>query len=242
VKKLYWKAAISGKIHRVYGSLMILPPDQREREMVLDRYEPAVTGKIREILKPGMSFCDVGGNIGVFTLLAAKLVGPSGRVIAFEPTQDNARILRENVQLNGYAHVIVYEKAVADTPGSVRLHLSAFRGSHSLLPGPARSTGQVCEVEAVRLDSLADTEGIDLMKVDVEGAELQVLRSLGTRRPKNLILEFNPERESVAGVTQEMFVQTLRDLGYRSIVNLDAPERLPERSGEGNLFCCDLLY
>jgi FkbM family methyltransferase len=240
VKGLYWRFATSGGIDQVYGSLMRLPPDQRQRDILLNRYEPAVTRKIEQILKPGMSFCDVGANIGIFTLLAARLVGPSGRVIAFEPIPDNAVILRENIRLNGYGQVTLHEKAVTISPTIVKLYLSSFRGSHSMLPEPARFTGRTHEVEGVRLDLFPALAHIDLMKVDVEGLELQVLESLGTYRPRNLILEYNPERERAAGVTQEEFVRALRKLGYGSIVNLDAPGAVVERSGEGNLFCSDI--
>ena len=237
----YWKVATGGRLHHVYGSLMYLPPDQRQREILLDRYEPPVAGKMREVLKPGMSFCDVGANIGVFTLLAAKLVGDGGRVIAFEPIHDNARILRSTIELNGYKQVRLHEKAITESLGTAKLYLSCFRGSHSMLPNPPRFTGDICEVEAVRLDSLSELGNIDLMKVDVEGVEIQVLRSLGSCRPRNLIVEYSAEREGAAGFSKEEFVRVLRDLGYTSIVSLDAPNSVVEQSGEGNFFCSELV-
>ena len=237
VKQKYWDMTAVGEIYEIYGSRMNLPLDQRQRDVLLNRYEPTVTKKIMLELKPGMTFCDVGGNIGIFTMLAAKLVGPQGRVISFEPVPDNAALIRESAALNGYENIVVHEKLVSSTMGVGKLYLSEYRGSHSMLPGPARYSGRELEIEAVRLDSFESMKQVDLMKIDVEGAELSVIESLGSIPPPNLIVEFNAERQSAAGNNSAKFLERLKKVGYKSIVNLDAPDLTNLDAGGGNLFC-----
>lgn len=218
-----WRIAIEQEVFTVWGSRLYVPADARNRGIILDEYEPAVANKMRELLRPGMTVCDVGANLGVITLLAARLVGASGRVLAFEPVPGNCELLRYNVTLNGYANVSIFQKAVSDQTGVAEIHLSNFCGSHSLLPQPAEATGQILSVETVRLDSFPELQRLDLIKIDTEGAELSVLRSLGIIRPSHILLECNTERLQAGGLSGREFLQALRDLGYDYIKNLDAP-------------------
>lgn len=218
-----WRLAIRQEIFTVCGSQMYIPPDTRNRSIVLDQYEPPATKKIRELLRPGMTFCDVGANVGVFTLLASKLVGTSGRVLAFEPVPGNCEILCRNIALNKLTNISVFHQAVSDQPGQVQIHLSDYMGSHSMIPGPARATGAVLTVEAVRLDGVPGLQQLDFLKVDTEGTELLVLRSLGTIRPSHLVLECNMERLQTSGSGGKDFLLALHQMGYHHIENLDAP-------------------
>lgn len=218
LKKWYWKIATFGSIHIVMGSKMFISPDQRA---LLGQYEPGVVTLMLELLREGMTFCDAGANIGAFTLLAAKLVGPEGRVIAFEPIPENAEVLRRNVGLNGYQNVEIIQKAVSNKSGIAQMYLSNWGGCHSLFPNPIHASGRLITVETVRLDSLPKMKQVDLLKIDVEGAEVAVLESLGEIRPNHVILEYNSERSEVAGISGPSFLQVIQDFGYVDIQNLD---------------------
>jgi FkbM family methyltransferase len=224
LRRLAWRTAISRSHFEVLGSRIFIPVEARNKSLLLNEYEPEVTECIRSVLKEGMTFCDVGANIGVFTLFASRLVGSSGRVIAFEPIPENACVLRENIARNGCRNVLVLQKAAAEKTGGAEIHLSALCGCHSLISRPDGSTGGTLSVETIRLDEVPELTSVDLLKIDAEGAELSVLRSLGIRRPRHLILEYNGPRTRAAGYTGSQFLAQLSALGYSKIMNLDQPE------------------
>ena len=85
------------------------------------QYEPHVTKALRNLLKPGDVFVDVGANIGYFTLLASTLVGPSGNVISFEPNPNNCELLRRSLTQNNVANVRLHQNAVAESPQRILL-------------------------------------------------------------------------------------------------------------------------
>ena len=90
-------------------------------------YEPEELDLLRKCLKPGANFLDIGGNIGYFTIIAAKHVGPLGKVIAFEPEPHNFEILRRNVELNKLRNVMIENYAAVDQEKTLTLYLSATR-------------------------------------------------------------------------------------------------------------------
>ena len=130
-----------------------------DKRFVFGTKEPHVVEAIQRVVRPRQLAVDVGAHVGYFTLLVAKQVGPSGKVVAFEPNPNIFEILKENVALNGYRNVILENKAVADQPGQVELRLSGrspFDGIDSIVsdPGP----GPRIKVLAVRLDDYFGSE------------------------------------------------------------------------------------
>lgn len=122
-------------------------------------------------LRPGDTVVDVGANIGTFTILAARKIGPQGRLVCVEPEPENARLLAANISRNGLTWVSRVEAALDRAPGRLKLYRSGNPGMHSLLPRYSRSV----EVAVQTLDEVTDRFGlgkIDLLKIDVEGAEL----------------------------------------------------------------------
>jgi FkbM family methyltransferase len=153
--------------------------------------EPLVQKTLARLLTPGTVLYDVGANVGFFTILGARLVGPTGRVIAFEPLPDNVAVLRHNVALNAFDNVTVFECAVARASGTAELRLAAEPTWAKLsAEGAAAAPGDSLRVRVVTIDELIDAGTIPppaLLKIDVEGAELDVLagmsRALALHRP-----------------------------------------------------------
>jgi FkbM family methyltransferase len=154
--------------------------------------ELPVQEALRDLLGAGDTFFDVGSNIGFFALIGAKQVGPRGQVHAFEPVADIAEAARLNASRNGLDMVTVHTVAVADIPsGYVELMLAAHPGGATLstTDEPNDLSGRL-PVPVTTLDQLV-AEGRcpvpDVVKIDVEGAEMQVLdgmaRQLAGRRP-----------------------------------------------------------
>ncbi len=146
-------------------------------------YEEPVQAALAAALRPGDVVLDVGANVGFLTVLAARLVGPSGQVVAFEPVPANARQVRRNAALNRQAQVRVVEAAVGERDGTATLVLARHAGGAALAGAdlPPDACGERV-VDVVTLDGwlaghAARLPGpVRLLKVDVEGAEPAVLR------------------------------------------------------------------
>src|SRR5262245_56179491 len=156
-------------------------------------YEVALRGEyaefetidwLRKVVKPGDCLIDVGANVGQMTLEAAELTGPTGRVIAIEPAPGNLKLLRAHVQANGFQdRVEIVEAACGSEAGSATFHLF---GSDTDVVGSGHNLhGPVCEgdwqqlpVRICTIDELCRTKLLRpaVVKIDVEGAELEVLR------------------------------------------------------------------
>lgn len=141
--------------------------------------EPAVLGKIRALLRPGDVFVDAGANIGFYTIVAAQLVGPSGRVIAFEMMPPTLERLQRHIAMNDAGNVSAMGLALADRDGEVLIATSAPDkfGQASIVAKAADGVRYLrYEVATTTLDTaLADVGDIALIKMDLEGAEYLAL-------------------------------------------------------------------
>jgi FkbM family methyltransferase len=176
---------------------------------------------VASCLGPGAVFVDVGANVGFFSVIAARLVGSAGTVVAFEPVPKNAALIRRNAARNGFRQVTVVEKAVADREGSGRLVLAAYAGGSALdfVAPPPDACGRL-DVDLVTLDGwLAERPGLrpDLVRIDVEGAELAVLQGMAdtlSRLRPDVIVEVD---DAQAGLAEDKVVACasfLEDHGY----------------------------
>ncbi len=134
-------------------------------------------------LKEGDCVVDIGANIGAFTVLAARMVGESGKVFAYEPDPDCCERLRENVRLNRLNNVVVDNSAVGGTSGTAKLHRHDKNAFSSLFDGVDGRVGQHAESFEVPVvavaDAIARCDGpLHLMKVDCEGAEYEMFDAL----------------------------------------------------------------
>jgi len=166
---------------------------------------------------------DVGANCGLYALVAARSVGPRGRVIALEPSPREFARLQENVVLNGFTQVHCAPVAVSDVTGQVRLHIAPppFGGHNTMAERFVQEGVVLAEartVPSVTLDELLrDADRCDLIKLDIEGAELHALRgaaaSLDRFRPA-LLLEVNPAMLAANGTSAADLLDWLRQRGY----------------------------
>lgn len=164
-------------------------------------HEPHVQAALERLLEPGMTFWDVGAHIGFITVMAARQVGPEGRVVSFEPMPDTASRLRRSIELNELANVTVLECAVDHEEGEKILHPPKPAGGTSQSSQPSVMWTLVDEIGAEggvpvrcrRLDEVSDEFGYpDLVKIDAEGAELHALASglrLVTEKRTRVIIE-----------------------------------------------------
>jgi FkbM family methyltransferase len=134
--------------------------------------EPEVQRRLGELVRPGWVVWDVGASLGFFTLVLARLVGPAGQVVAFEPDPHAAGRLERHARANGFATITIKPVAVWSTPGPLPFGIAA--DDHGRVHA---RVGEVDErVEAVTLDgALAELGPPRLVKIDVEGAEGEVL-------------------------------------------------------------------
>ena len=145
---------------------------------------------LAERLRPGDVFYDLGANIGLFSLLAARCVGDSGRVFSFEPDAVNAERLRRNAKRNSFSQITVIESGVWSCTGAMDFstadHASPDRGVGSFLSGSGGSVST--RVRVIALDDFVRNAPLPhAIKCDVEGAEIEVLRGaerlLASHRP-----------------------------------------------------------
>lgn len=134
-------------------------------------------------LWPGGVFYDVGANVGFFSLLAAKRLGPTGCVCAFEPVAENAASVRENARINQFDHIKVLELAVGRETGTAELLLTDWDGGGSLASSAVRPAEPVSrrQVRVAALDDLIPAERLpkpSVVKIDVEGVEMEVLQGM----------------------------------------------------------------
>jgi len=190
-------------------------------------FEPAECKLVMKFLKPGMVFFDVGANLGQYTLLAAQRVGIEGQVHSFEPSPRMFAELEFNVALNNFTDICVLNRvAVSDKPGTAKLsryepgkEVFGSLGSHT------RKEGAIIgyyDIETITLDEYVVKTGIshiDLIKMDIEGAEFLALRGgerilSGTEAPA-IILEMADINTVGFGYKATKIWDYLEMLGYR---------------------------
>jgi FkbM family methyltransferase len=176
-------------------------------------------------LRPGDVYADIGANVGLFTLIAAKIVGPTGRVFAFEPVQKPHKRLVENIQLNKFKNVQNEQVAFSDSSGSFEMMVAEdeMDGFNSFAPPYmgehyARETVTTNTWDAFAgLHKLAGL--VTLMKIDVEGWELKVLsggQNLLSREDAPVLqVEFTDGAAKAAGSSCQEIYRSLESLGYK---------------------------
>ena len=193
-------------------------------------YENEKTKVIRALLKPGMTFVDAGANKGYFSLIAARIVGEQGRVITFEPEPHNCTWIEKSIALNGYNNVTLHGVALGQANEESSLYLSEKSGWHTLVASSDRGSKEakgVITVSKRTLDSILqeyDPPHVNIMKVDIEGSELDLLRgatqTLSAATNMVILMDLHPQ----LGVNPQEVGQLLQGFGF-SIHELREPYR-----------------
>lgn len=185
-------------------------------------YDPSVNKAVfRHFISSGSVVFDVGANIGMYTIFSARLAGPKGRVYAFEPTKDSFKNLLSNIILNKVDNVTPIFSAVSDKNTLVEFvdHFQSKEQNH-LATSAELGSKKTLKTLATRLDAFIDTyeiQQIDFLKIDVEGAELSVLKSLGDKISSVAIIFFESSSRMYQqyGYTIEDMVNFLNQNGFK---------------------------
>ncbi len=206
--------------------------------------EPGLICAFREAIQTGMVVVDIGANIGMYTLYAARRTGRTGKVISFEPAPRPFTILKDNVQVNGFLETGIVDfrqVAVSDHGGTGQLTVYPDNSGHSTLFDGSPS-GQKIQVVTQRLDdALADQPKIDVIKVDAEGAEPFILRGMQEVLRRNphvrLFIEFAPQLLQRAGVDPASFLDELAAMSLQIQLVDDSTGELRDISRIDLLHC-----
>lgn len=194
-------------------------------------YEPEVSYFFTNVLQPGDTVVDIGAHIGYFSMIAARVVGPAGRVYAFEPEPSNYRRLRDHLVQNGLEMVKSFNVALGAVPGEAQMYFNADNdGGHALwdvarhqLCERTREQGKRIPVQVVVLDhvlaGLEPERGPRLIKIDAEGMEYEILKGalrtiLGHAVPF-IICEVNRFALEQMGASESKLRQFMRLIGYQ---------------------------
>ena len=186
-------------------------------------YEPNMCTTLERLLRPGATFVDVGANEGYFSVIASRLVGRGGRVVAIEPQDRLAPVLRRNFEMNDCANVTLETSAVSDREADAEMFLAPEINTGS--SGFTEMTRYRLPSQPVRTATLEailarhDIADVDLMKMDVEGYEWEAI--LGSKAiftapvVRSIALELHPDQLASRGLDPGAILDFLLEEGYR---------------------------
>jgi FkbM family methyltransferase len=193
-------------------------------EMYFGSYAPLVVDAMKHYLRPGDIFLDVGANVGYLSAIAASLVGTTGQVHAFEPVPFYFERLRHLAVLNPDFQVHTNHCAVGDVPGISTMYIACEPGQSTLVRDYKSSNeiASTLDVPVVRLDSYISAQNmrrIALIKIDVEGFELAVLKSLKnyldeSRNRPPIVCEIAPRAYSLLSQSRAELAAFMASYGY----------------------------
>jgi FkbM family methyltransferase len=200
-------------------------------------WEEQETAFLREHLRPGATFLDIGAHVGYFSCLAGRLVGPRGLVVAFEPNPRNYELLLANLWRNRLGNAVAFPWAVSDSTGFADLYLDAANtGNHRLAPLPD-SGEQAVSVRTVALDELAVLRPpVDVVKIDTQGYDDLVLRGMPALLAQSpdavLLVEFWPFGIRLREEDPQAVLDYCRGLGYQVAVQIPGRPGRPGPLGD----------
>ena len=178
-------------------------------------------------LKEGDVFVDIGANIGYFSFYAAKKVGSRGKVYAFEPSDREYERLLKGIEKNQLTNILTYNLALSDHTGVVKLMIEPFHtGLNAMASEETNSSKSVVTKPCDTLDHVMNGAEIELVKLDVEGAEHLVLkgaeRLLTSKKIKKLVVEITPGFLQKFGSSKQELFGLMNAAGYSSTINSEA--------------------
>jgi len=252
--KNYANSNLRTDIINIQGHKMYLDRHDSMKLSINEVYEPLEIELIRKEIKLNDFVIDVGAHIGYHTLNMAKCVGKTGKVFSFEPEPENFSILKKNVQVNEYQNIITKNKAVGSSNNKIILYTSQnHSGIHRMYP--SKSCQNQIEIECVKLDDYFKKNNfldkIKLLKIDVEGAELNVLQGskeiLSKNKNLSIFLEFVPKHIMECGMVPNDILNFLQSYEFKIFCINEHENRIDPISNEKeilnsfpqgiNLFC-----
>jgi len=222
-----WEDRFQGRSyfeHMINNSIRInLYKDSVLSKVIVDGFEENEIIFMQKFLKPGDTFLDIGSNIGLFSLLASGIVGPTGKIIAFEPSPLTYSRLMENITLNDFKNITARNIGLSDKTGTLEMQQSdnGYDAWNTFAPADSGKFHKSISVPVATLDDeLAHVtkENIALIKLDVEGWEKYVLEGglqfLRDHSP-TLIIEFTDSNTFAAGYFVQDIFTLLESLGYQ---------------------------
>jgi FkbM family methyltransferase len=212
-----------------FEMLVFANEDVGRQIWLFSSYEPDESRYFNEIIKPDDICFDVGGNIGYFSLLMGQIAS-SGSVHVFEPIPLNAALVKTNAELNGLRNIYVNNVAVGSEEGVVNFSISLDSAYSSMRATGRIAEDQSIEVPLITLDKYIEREGItrvNIMKVDVEGAEDMVLIGASgllsdpLRQPRMVLLELFDENLAPFETSVETIIMRMETFGYAAHVLTD---------------------
>jgi FkbM family methyltransferase len=222
--------------------------DTIQQQIYFGLYENCDTKLIKKLLRPGYIFFDVGANVGYYSFLASQLVGPTGRIYSFEPIPANISAIHRNIQSNAIPNILLQPSAIGSKNGTIILYTREISidnsGWASKVSSPRRQSK--VEVPMVSLDDFIRSKGIksiNLVKMDIEGSELDALLGgsilFSSNDAPDIICEVNPFLLGLQNLDSRALTQCLADYGYHLFqtdgLSTIHPESLITRLT--NLFC-----
>jgi len=185
-----------------------------------DPFEKCEVSLFKKLVSRGMVVVDIGAHIGYYTLIAANLVGDKGKVFAFEPAPENYALLVKNIEVNGYKNIIPVQKAVSNKSGTTNLFLfEQNKGMHAIYERSGYCKSIV--VESITLDDYFSEQQdfIDVIKMDIEGAEMLALLGMDKiiRQSPSLKIftEFRPTELRACGSSPQELLNRVTEYGFK---------------------------
>ena len=202
-------------------------------------WEPESTSVIKNLVKPGDVVLDIGANIGYYTVIMSKIVGKTGKVLAFEPTKHFFDVLQSTVEINNLTNVQLYDFGISDNNSESEISIGEHSATIHWLKDSERNGGIPISVEQIilkRLDDIISSMNIDkldFIKIDVDGHEPAFLdgawETLNKYKP-TILMEIDHQHYRKAGYLAWDFYNNLREKGYHIYSEKDMSEYLTEDS------------
>lgn len=209
---------------KVGNHLMYIDPKDMIVSQVLYTkrvWDPYTSAVFRKVLRKGDTVLDIGSHIGYYALLAAEIVGKHGSVTAFEPDTVSYGLLKKNRSVNNYENITPINKAVSEKNAIERLYINRLNtGDNKLIKDG--TTKEYVKIETIKLDDFLKVKKVDVIKIDIQGAELRALKGMTKLLKANpkcrILIEFWPSGLVSAGTSAKELLAFLGKLDYRFLL------------------------
>jgi FkbM family methyltransferase len=218
-----------------HGAIIVLNPNDPvvSGALTLGVYELPETKFFLRVCRAGMTFLDIGANVGYYTALALARMQQSGKIVALEPDPENFKYLQATIAANDGRIAVCFQRAASDHAGRMTLYTSSDNRGDNRLYANELCQGS-CEVEVETVDSILtaiEIEAVDLIKMDVQGYESHVLAGMNDiiRKSAKMVLlsEFWPDGLRRAGSDPSRYLLDLQALGLNIFELTEAGEIVP---------------